>query len=138
VLCFSPLPDVDLIGPVLETSAEELMASLQLNLAGAATAVESVVPVMQQRGIGTILFTTGSAGLSPSRERAASGVTTTAATVYIRMLHDALSGSGVHVAHTVIVGPVGSHAGEHQPDDIAEELWTRHVRRDEPVTVMRL
>lgn len=138
VLCFSPLPDVALIGPVLETSAEELMSSVELNLVGAATAAESVVPAMQARGTGTILFTTGSAGLSPSADRAASGVTTTATTVYVRMLHDALDGSGVHVAHTVIVGPVGPRAGEHHPDEVARELWERHVRRDEPMTVLRL
>lgn len=134
VLCFSPLPDVGLIKPVLETTPEDLSASLELNVVGASAAVGVVLPAM--RGRGTLLFTTGGGALSPNPERAASGVTTTAAAVYVRMLHDALAPEGIHVAHTVIVGPMGP--GErHEPAAVAEELWRRYVDRDEAVTVVR-
>lgn len=86
---------------------EDLSASLELNVVGASAAVGEVLPVMRGRGRGTLLFTTGSGALSPNPERAASGVTTTAATVYIEMLHDALAPEKIHVSHTVIVGPLG-------------------------------
>lgn len=136
VLCFSPLPDVGRIKPVLNTTPEDLSASLELNVVGAAAAVGEVLPAMRGRGRGTLLFTTGSGALSPNPGRAASGVTTTAATVYVRMLHDALAPEGVHAAHTVIVGPIGP--GErHEPMAVAEELWRRYVDRDEAVTVVR-
>lgn len=136
VLCFSPLPDIGLIKPVLETMPEDLSASLELNVVGASAAVGEVLPVMRERGLGTLLFTTGSGALSPNPERAASGVTTTAATVYIEMLHNALAPEGIHVSHTVIFGPL--RPGEqHEPADVAENLWRRYVDRDEEITVIR-
>lgn len=136
VVCFSPLPDIDLIKPVLATSADELLASLELTVGGAATAVAALVPGMRERGRGTILFTTGSASLNPSADRAASGVATTAAAAYYAMLHDALAPEGIHVAHTAIVGAVGEHE-KHQPAAVAEHLWQRHVARDQASSILR-
>ena len=140
VLCFSPIPDVSLIRPVLDTRAEELIASLQLNVAGAAAAVESVLPAMRAANKGSLLFTTGSAALQPSAERAASAVTTTAATVYIALLRQALDGTEVRVGHTVVVGPVdAAREGAHRPDDVAEDLWRHHEGHAEQFpTVLRL
>lgn len=130
VLCFSPIPDIGLIKPVLETAPEELMASLALNVGGAAAAVQTVVPDMRAAGHGSLLFTTGSAALSPSPERAASAVTTTAATVWIALLRQALDGSGVRVGHTVIAGPIeAGRADAHDPDDVAADLLAHHEGR---------
>ena len=128
VLCFCPLPDLALIRPVLETRPEELMASLQLNVAGAAAAVQSVLPGMQARGRGSLLFTTGSAGIDPDPARAASAVTTTAATVYLSLLRQALEGTEIRVGHTVVVGPIIPGGGQgHDPDDVAADLWSHHL-----------
>ncbi len=121
-VCFSPLPDVERIKPVVETTPADLAASLQLSLVGAAATVAAVLPVMRQRRNGTLLFTTGSGALRPSAERAASAVTTTAQTVYIRLLREALAPEGVHVAHIAIAGAVG-YGQRHEPDAIAEQLW---------------
>ncbi|CAI9400689.1 3-phenylpropionate-dihydrodiol/cinnamic acid-dihydrodiol dehydrogenase [Nocardioides sp. T2.26MG-1] len=127
VLCFSPIPDVGLIKPVLETRAEELIASLRLNVAGAAAAVESALPAMLAAGHGSLLFTTGSAALTPDPARAASAVTTTAATTYVALLRQALDGTGVRVGHTVIVGPIDRDRDDaHHPDDVAADLWAHH------------
>ena len=127
VLCFSPLPDVGLIRPVLETSSAELMSSLQLNVGGAAAAVGAVVPGMLAAGRGSLLFTTGSAGLRPSPDRAASAVTTTAATTYVALVRQALEGTGIRVGHTVIVGPVDAARDDaHDPDTVAADLWSHH------------
>jgi short-subunit dehydrogenase len=134
VLCFSPIPDVGLIKPVLDTRPEELMASLQLNIAGAASAVAAVLPAMMGRGRGSLLFTSGSAGLDPSPERAASAVTTTAFTTYVSLLHQALTGHGIGVGHTVIVGPIGLEPHAHHPDTVAKDLWGHH---QDPSTPLR-
>ena len=138
-LCFSPIPDVALIKPVLETEPEEFMASLTLNIAGAAAAVDSVLPAMQERGRGSLLFTTGSAAVRPDPDRAASAVTTTAATVYISLVRQALSDGPIRVGHTVIVGPVGTSQSGHQPDVVAEDVYRHHIgrARDFP-TVLQL
>lgn len=136
VLCVSPLPDVDLIKPVLRTSPQDLLASLELGVGAAAAAVRQVLPPMRARGRGTLLFTSGSGALNPSPDRAASAVTTTALTTYVSMLHEALAPEHMHVAQLVIVGPVGPGL-RHEPDTIAELLWHCHAQRNQPQVVLR-
>jgi short-subunit dehydrogenase len=135
VLCFSPLPDVATIKPVDVTTAEDLAAALELGVVGAAATVGHALAAMRERGSGTLLFTTGSAVLTPNPERATSGVANAAQATYIRMLHDRLAGDGIYVLHTVIVGPIG--AGGHDPDDLAERMWKANLSRDEARIVIR-
>lgn len=128
VLCFSPIPDIGLIRPVLETRPEDYIASLRLNVGGAAAAVEAVLPAMRARGRGTVLFTTGSAALRPDPARATSAVTTTAASVYIALLRQAVEGTGIRIGHTVVVGPVSrDDPAAHHPDAVAADLWAQHT-----------
>lgn len=136
VLCFSPLPAVPLIRPVLETGPEDLLASLALSVGGAAAAVAALSPAMVARGRGSLLFTTGSGAFRPLASRAASAVATTAETAYIALLHEALEPAGIRVAQVVIVGAIG--AGEaHEPATVADALWTAHQHPNGPVTVLR-
>ena len=135
VLVVSPLPDVSLIRPVLDTSAEDLLASLQLGVGAAATAAHQVLPAMRERGRGTVLLTSGSGVLTPSPARAASAVTSTALTTYVRLLHDAAASDGVHVAQVVIVGPLGRGL-QHEPAAVADELWICHTCREEALIVL--
>jgi NADP-dependent 3-hydroxy acid dehydrogenase YdfG len=137
ILCVSPLPDVSLIKPVTETTAEDFREAFDLGMAGTAAAVTAVVPAMREARTGTLLFTTGSAVLNPNPDRAVSGIVNAAQAAYFRMLHDALAPDGVHVSHTVIVGPIGDGDGNHDPADIAEHIWERHVRRDDVLTEVR-
>lgn len=136
VLCVSPLPDIDLIKPVLRTSPQDLLASLELGIGAAATAALQVLPAMRERGRGTLLFTSGGGALTPNPDRAASAVTTTALTIYVRLLHQALAPEQIHVAHLVVVGPVGPGL-HHEPDTVAELLWQCHAQRDQPEVVLR-
>ncbi len=136
VLCFSPLPDVSLIKPVLTTEPADFVASFELGVAALATTLAEVLPNLRRAVRGTVLVTTGSGALVPSADRAASGVTTTAVAVYARMLHDALAPDGVHVVHTTVVGPIGP-GQRHEPTAVAEHLWQCHVTRDEAATVLR-
>jgi len=126
-LCVSPLPDVATIRPVEDTTAEDLREALQLGVVGTAAAVARVLPGMRAAGRGTLLFTTGSAALTPTPARAASGIVNAAQSVYIRMLHDRLADEGIYALHAVIVGPIG--ADGHDPDDIAAAIWDAAERR---------
>lgn len=135
VLCFSPLPSIDLIGPVLDTGAEEFLASLALSVGGAATAVRAVVPGMLERGHGSLLFTTGSGAMRPSPDRAASAVSTAAETAYVDLLHRQLSPAGIRVAHVLIAGAVGPGL-KHEPDAVAAALWKAHRTDGGVVTVL--
>lgn len=135
VLCFSPLPDVDLIKPVLDTQPHELMASLSLSIGGAAAAVAEIAPGMISRRRGSLLFTTGSGAVRPLSRRAASAVATTAETAYVALLHDALAPVGIRVAQLVISGAIGSD-GPHEPAGVAASLWAAHEADGDPVTVL--
>jgi short-subunit dehydrogenase len=136
ILCVSPLPDVATIKPVVETTEDDLAAALELGIVGTSAAVQQVLPAMRKRGRGTLLFTTGSAVLKPNPDRAASGIVNAAQSTYFEMLHGALAPEGIHVAHTVIVGPIGGDDG-HDPARIAELMWEQHVARSELRTVVR-
>ncbi|KAA9159417.1 SDR family NAD(P)-dependent oxidoreductase [Amycolatopsis acidicola] len=133
VVVFSPHPDVNLIKPVLDTGPADLRNSLALNVVGAAAVVGAVVPGMRAKGRGVLLFTTGSGGLNPNADRAVSGVTTTAQTVYARLLAEALAPTGVRVHHVVIVGPVGP-GRRHEPAAVAEHLWQQYAGNGDTYT----
>lgn len=134
-LCVSPLPDVATIKPVVDTSAEELRAALELGVVGTAAAIGEVLPAMRAAGRGTLLFTTGSAALTPRPERASSGIVNAAQATYFRMLHDQLAGEGIHALHAVIVGPIGTEG--HDPADIAQAMRDAARRRDDAQIVIR-
>jgi NADP-dependent 3-hydroxy acid dehydrogenase YdfG len=134
-LCVSPLPDVTTIKPVADTTAEDLDAALRLGVVGTAAAVGRVLPGMRSAGRGTLLFTTGSAALTPTAARASSGIVNAAQSAYFRMLHDDLAGAGIYALHAVIAGPIGP--GGHDPADIAQAMWEAAERRAEPRIVIR-
>jgi NAD(P)-dependent dehydrogenase (short-subunit alcohol dehydrogenase family) len=135
VLCVSPLPDVATMKPLVDTTAEDLRAALELGLVGTAAAVGQVVPAMRAAGRGTLLFTTGSAALTPRPERASSGIVNAAQATYFRMLHDQLANDGIYALHTVIVGPIGDNG--HDPADIAQAMWEAARQRTDPQIVIR-
>ncbi|MEU6374538.1 SDR family NAD(P)-dependent oxidoreductase [Streptomyces sp. NPDC046909] len=135
VLCFSPLPDVGLIKPVLETGAAELERALALNVVGAAAAVQAVLPAMREAGRGTLLFVTGGAVAHPNPERAASTVVGSAQQAYAALLARALDGTPLHVAHLVVVGAVGE-GRTHEPDTVADRLWELHRAATETYAVL--
>lgn len=91
---------------------------------------------MRVRSRGTLMFTTGSGALHPNSARAASAVTTSAASVYLRLLHEACAPIGVVVTHTTVVGPVGP-GQRHEPADVAEHLYRRHEQQDGGHRILR-
>ena len=134
-LCVSPLPDITTIKPVDDTTAEDLQSALELGVVGTAAAVQRVLPGMRGAGRGTLLFTTGSAALTPTPARATSGIVNAAQSVYIKMLHDQLAGEGIYALHAVIVGPIGGDG--HDPANIAEAMWEAASSRIHAQIVIR-
>ena len=90
---------------------------------------------MRAAGRGALLFTTGSAALTPTAERASSGIVNAAQSAYFRMLHDQLADEGIYVLHAVIVGPIGQ--GGHDPADIAQAMWDAARRRSDAQIAIR-
>lgn len=131
ILCFSPLPDLRLIKPILETTASDLTAALALNVVGAAAAAGAVLPMMLDAGRGTLLFVTGSAVVNPSAARASSVVAGFAEKAYAELLAIALTETPLRIAHLVVQGAIGRGA-DHEPDAVADRLW--HLHADSPDT----
>lgn len=135
VVCFSPLPDIGLIRPILDTTAADVRQALALSVVGAVAVVQGVLPGMLQRGSGTLLFTTGGAAVRPSPARAVSAIAYAGLTSYVDLLTQTLPDRGIHIARLTIVGPVGPGL-THEPDDIANHLWQHHTTPTQPVTVL--
>ena len=130
VLEYSPLPASGFMRPVLETSVDDVRGALEFSVLGAVAAVTTVIRPMLERESGTVLFTTGGAAINPNPARAGVGVSFAGEVAYARMLHEELSGRGVHVAHTAIGGRIGPGL-DHEPDEVAEVLWRHHTERGE-------
>jgi NADP-dependent 3-hydroxy acid dehydrogenase YdfG len=128
VLEYSPLPAREFMKPILETSVDDVRGPLEFSVLGAVAAVTTVVQPMLERGSGTILFTTGGAAINPYPLRAGVGISFAGEVAYARMLHDELSGRGIHVGHTAIGGRIAPGA-DHEPDAIADVLWRHHTER---------
>jgi short-subunit dehydrogenase len=135
VVCFSPLPDVGLIRPVLDTTATDVRDALALSVVGAVAVVRSVVPGMVERGSGTLLFTTGGAAVRPTPQRAVSAIAYAGLTSYVDLLARTLPDHGVRVGRVTIVGAVGPGLA-HEPGDVADHLWRQHAEQAQPVTVL--
>jgi hypothetical protein len=81
---------------------------------------------MLKAGRGTLLLVTGSTLENPSPERAVSAVTGFIEKSYVELLASALSDEAVHVVHLVVISAIGP-GKEHEPDDVANVLWTLHT-----------
>jgi NAD(P)-dependent dehydrogenase (short-subunit alcohol dehydrogenase family) len=135
VVCLSPLPEVGLIRPVLDTTATDVRDALALTVVGAVAVVQGVVPGMIERGSGTLLFTTGGAAVRPSPERAVSAIAYAGLTSYVDLLAQTLPEHGIRVGRVTIIGAVGPGL-THEPDDIAEHLWRHHASPTEQATIL--
>ncbi|GAA1578756.1 hypothetical protein GCM10009678_71800 [Actinomadura kijaniata] len=92
-----------------------------------AAAAQAVPPAMRTAGRGTLLFLTGGAVEHPNPDRAASAIVGAAQRTYAAPLSQALAGTPLHIAHLVVVGPVGPRF-EHQPDTVADHPQSAQLR----------
>jgi NADP-dependent 3-hydroxy acid dehydrogenase YdfG len=128
VLEYSPLPAHEFMRPIRETTVDDVRAALEFSILGAVAATRAVLGPMREAGRGTILFTTGGAAINPNPLRAGIAISFAGEVAYARMLHDDLAGQGIHVAHTAIGGRI-EPGNDHEPDDVADVLWSHHADR---------
>ena len=114
--------------PILETTVDDVRATVEFSVLGAVAAANAVIPAMLNQGSGTILFTTGGAAITPNPLRAGVGVSFAGEVAYARMLHDELRDRGIHVGHTAVGGSI-TPGGDHEPADVADVLWGHHTQR---------
>jgi short-subunit dehydrogenase len=128
VLEYSPVPAGEFMKPILETTVDDVRATVEFSVLGAVAAATAVIPAMLDRSSGTILFTTGGAAINPNPLRAGVGISFAGEVAYARMLHDELRDRGIHVGHTAIGGSIAP-GGDHEPEDVADVLWRHHNER---------
>jgi NADP-dependent 3-hydroxy acid dehydrogenase YdfG len=113
--------------PLAELTAQELMADLQVSIGGALAATQAVLPGMNARGSGTLLFTGGGFAFEPMPAMAGVGVGKAGLRNLAFSLHAELKDSGIHAATVTICGLVKPGTA-FDPDRIAESYWQLHTQ----------
>ena len=129
VLQYSPVPAREFMKPVLETTAEDLVGPVEQSVYGPVTSVQHVLPGLRELGRGTILFINGGSAVRPSGGVAGTSVAFAGESAYGQMLHDALAPEDIHVAQLIIPRGIGGGEPDHEPDALADRIWSLHRDR---------
>ena len=131
VLQYSPVPQRDFMKPVLETTADDLVAPVEQSVYGPVTAVQQVLPGMRAIGRGTVVLVNGGSAVRPGPNVTGTSVAFAAESAYGRLLHDALAPEGIHVGQLIIPRGIGGGEPSHEPAALAERIWAMHRDRGE-------
>jgi short-subunit dehydrogenase len=129
VLQYSPVPQAAFMHPVLETTVAELTGAIEFSVYGPITAVQQVLPGMRSQGRGTVLFVNGGSGARPNPKVAGTSIAFAGEAAYATMLHTALAVENIHVGQLIIPGGITPGHPTHDPDVLADRLWTMHAGR---------
>jgi len=110
-----------------ELSAEALSDVLAVDVLGAVTAVNAVVPLFGDSG-GTVLLTGGGLALQPSAQLASLSIGKTALRAYAHVLHEEQAERGVHVSTVTIAGALQLGDERFDPHKVAEAFLGVHGR----------
>jgi NADP-dependent 3-hydroxy acid dehydrogenase YdfG len=130
VLQYSPVPQREFLRTVLETTVDDLTGAVEFSIYGPVIAVQQVLPGMRSLGRGTLLFVNGGSGARPNPKVAGTSIAFAGEGAYASMLHTALAANDVHVGQLIIPGGITPGHPTHDPDVLAETLWTMHTARD--------
>jgi NADP-dependent 3-hydroxy acid dehydrogenase YdfG len=129
VLQYSPLPAKEFMRPVLETAVADLVGPVEFSIYGPVTAARHVIPGMRTLGRGTILFVNGASAVRPGARVTGTSVAFAGESAYAQLLHDALVDENIHVGQLIIPLGIGGGDPDHEPEALAEKLWTIHADR---------
>ncbi|MFE7359339.1 SDR family NAD(P)-dependent oxidoreductase [Streptomyces sp. NPDC057543] len=129
VLQYSPLPAKEFMRPVLETVADDLVGPVEFSIYGPATAAHQVIPGMRSLGRGTTVLINGASAVRPGPQVTGTSVAFAGESAYGQLLHDALAPENIHVAQLIIPRGIGGGEPSHEPEALAERIWTLHTDR---------
>lgn len=129
ILQYSPVPAKEFMKPVLETTAEDLLGPVEQSVYGPVAAVQHVLPGLRELGRGTILFINGGSAVTPNGNVTGTSVAFAGESAYGLMLHDALAPEGIHVAQLIIPRGIGGGEPDHEPDALADRIFSLHRNR---------
>ena len=110
----------------VEMTASSMMDAMSVNLYGAITSVNQILPAMRLNSKGTILITGGGLAIEPYPNWTALGAGKAALRSYALSLHKTLTPDNIHVAVIAVCGIVEA-GGLFDPDLIAEHYWQLHI-----------
>ncbi|PRZ41237.1 short subunit dehydrogenase [Antricoccus suffuscus] len=105
---------------------EDLLRDFSVNVAGALSCSQLVIPQMVARGSGTILFTGGMLGVAPVASRASASIGKAGLRSLAFTLSEELAPLGIKVG-TVTIGGVVKAGTYFDPDSISESFWELHT-----------
>lgn len=105
---------------------DELAADLAVNVGGALTAAQSVLPGMRTRGHGSILFTGGGSAFEPWVEAASLGAGKAAMRNLAIAFARELAPQGIHAGTVTVCGMIAPGT-YYDPRRIAEAFWELHL-----------
>lgn len=111
---------------ILDETADTLASDFKINVAGALAATKAVLPAMQAKHQGTILFTGGGFALYPSPDFGSLSLGKAGIRSLANMLAAALQPDGIRVGTITICGTVNPDDPKYSPDQIAENYWAFH------------
>ena len=103
-------------------TGEEFMAELQADIGGAFVAVQQILPSMERKGNGTLLFTGGGFAHDPSPRFTALSAGKAGLWNLCMNLAKEYEPKGIHVATVSVYGKVAPNTA-YDPDKIAGEFW---------------
>jgi NAD(P)-dependent dehydrogenase (short-subunit alcohol dehydrogenase family) len=107
---------------------DDVVEDFRVNVAGALTAAQTVLPGMRKAGRGTILLTGGGLALDPTGWLPAASLALgkSALRSLAQTLHAELAPAGIHAATVTIAGQI-QPGTPFAPDRIAEAFWSLHA-----------
>ena len=149
VVEYAPIT-TELFTPAAELTAAGLAPLISLYLYTPVELVRAVLPGMLERGDGAILVGHGATAAQPIPFRSGVGPAMAAARNYLGSLHGELADKGIHVGTLTIAALIAGSAGHRMltsgevetgmdlsriptvdPGDLADQLWTMTVKRDQ-------
>jgi NADP-dependent 3-hydroxy acid dehydrogenase YdfG len=107
---------------VMSLTTQDLVQDFKINAAGAISAIQQVLPGMQQQKSGTILLTGGGLSLYPNPQFISLGIGKAAIRYIALGLAEELKAEGIHIATVTICGTIAPDT-KFDPDAIAEVYW---------------
>ncbi|WP_420111119.1 SDR family NAD(P)-dependent oxidoreductase, partial [Pseudactinotalea sp.] len=129
VLQYSPVPAREFMKPVLETTADDMLGPVEQSVYGPVIAVQHVLPGLRELGRGTILLINGGSAVRPNGNVTGTSIAFAGESAYGQMLHDALASANIHVAQLIIPRGIGGGEPDHEPDALAERIFSLHRDR---------
>lgn len=109
---------------VLTQAPDTFNTDLAVNIGGALSAIQSLLPSMTSRKTGTILLTGGGFGLCPPPDFLSIGIGKAGIRALANGLFEDLKTKGVHIATVTVCMFV--EAGSNDSKAVAEHFWTLH------------